>query len=78
MLTTLSPLGGKAKPLKAPKKQNKELDEDDQAFLEKKRAGMMRKVTKTRLRLTLVQRRRLARSWQPRSAAVESTFPLRG
>ncbi|KAK0386997.1 hypothetical protein NLU13_5311 [Sarocladium strictum] len=30
--------GGKAKPLKAPKKQNKELDEDDQAFLEKKRA----------------------------------------
>lgn len=32
-------IGGKAKPLKAPKKQTKEYDEDDQAFLEKKRAG---------------------------------------
>ncbi|KAL9489752.1 hypothetical protein ACSS6W_002029 [Trichoderma asperelloides] len=31
--------GGKAKPLKAPKKQNKDLDEDDLAFLEKKRAA---------------------------------------
>ncbi|KAL2120362.1 hypothetical protein VTJ04DRAFT_4388 [Mycothermus thermophilus] len=30
--------GGKAKPLKAPKKQAKELDEEDKAFLEKKRA----------------------------------------
>ncbi|KAH8168801.1 translation machinery associated TMA7 domain-containing protein [Sarocladium implicatum] len=30
--------GGKAKPLKAPKKQNKDLDDDDQAYLEKKRA----------------------------------------
>ncbi|KAK1994458.1 translation machinery associated TMA7 [Colletotrichum falcatum] len=30
--------GGKAKPLKAAKKQAKELDEDDLAFLEKKRA----------------------------------------
>ncbi|KAK5996719.1 hypothetical protein PT974_02059 [Cladobotryum mycophilum] len=30
--------GGKAKPLKAPKKQNKDLDEDDVAFLERKRA----------------------------------------
>ncbi|EAA32869.1 translation machinery associated TMA7 [Neurospora crassa] len=30
--------GGKAKPLKAPKKDKKELDEDDKAFLEKKRA----------------------------------------
>ncbi|KAH6880056.1 translation machinery associated TMA7 [Thelonectria olida] len=30
--------GGKAKPLKAAKKQAKELDEDDMAFLEKKRA----------------------------------------
>ncbi|KAL8285077.1 hypothetical protein RB601_006506 [Gaeumannomyces tritici] len=30
--------GGKAKPLKAPKKGNKDLDEDDKAFLEKKRA----------------------------------------
>ncbi|KAK0746830.1 translation machinery associated TMA7 [Schizothecium vesticola] len=30
--------GGKAKPLKAPKKEKKELDEEDKAFLEKKRA----------------------------------------
>ncbi|KFH44641.1 Translation machinery-associated protein-like protein [Hapsidospora chrysogenum ATCC 11550] len=30
--------GGKAKPLKQAKKQNKELDEDDKAFLERKRA----------------------------------------
>ncbi|PSS05130.1 translation machinery associated TMA7 [Coniella lustricola] len=30
--------GGKAKPLKAPKKQAKDLDEDDKAFLEKKKA----------------------------------------
>ncbi|KAJ9151051.1 hypothetical protein NKR19_g5033 [Coniochaeta hoffmannii] len=30
--------GGKAKPLKAAKKDKKELDEDDKAFLEKKRA----------------------------------------
>ncbi|KAJ4389713.1 Translation machinery-associated protein 7 [Gnomoniopsis smithogilvyi] len=30
--------GGKAKPLKAAKKQTKELDEDDLAFIEKKRA----------------------------------------
>nr|CDP26648.1 Putative protein of unknown function [Podospora anserina S mat+] len=31
--------GGKAKPLKAPKKQNKELDDEDKAFLEKQRAA---------------------------------------
>ncbi|KAK1759175.1 translation machinery associated TMA7 [Echria macrotheca] len=30
--------GGKAKPLKAPKKEKKELDEDDKAYLEKKKA----------------------------------------
>ncbi|KAK7721320.1 hypothetical protein SLS64_001616 [Diaporthe eres] len=30
--------GGKAKPLKAAKKANKELDEDDLAYQEKKRA----------------------------------------
>jgi hypothetical protein len=32
-------LGGKVKPLKAPKKDKKDLDDDDKAFLEKKRAG---------------------------------------
>lgn len=37
--TDYSP-GGKIKPLKAPKKQNKDLDDEDKAFLEKKRAGM--------------------------------------
>ncbi|KAF3010511.1 hypothetical protein G7054_g10196 [Neopestalotiopsis clavispora] len=30
--------GGKVKPLKAAKKANKELDDDDMAYLEKKRA----------------------------------------
>ncbi|EEQ83849.1 Translation machinery-associated protein 7 [Blastomyces dermatitidis] len=30
--------GGKAKPLKAPKKERKELDEDDLAFREKQKA----------------------------------------
>ena len=39
--------GGKAKPLKAAKKQNKDLDEDDLAYLEKKRAG-------TNLRVAIV------------------------
>lgn len=32
--------GGKAKPLKAPKKEKKEMDEDDVAFKEKQKAGM--------------------------------------
>lgn len=32
--------GGKAKPLKAPKKQKQELDEDDMAYKEKQKAGM--------------------------------------
>lgn len=31
--------GGKAKPLKAPKKEKKEVDEDDLAFKEKQKAG---------------------------------------
>lgn len=39
LLTHKQNTGGKAKPLKAAKKQNKELDEDDLAFIEKKRAG---------------------------------------
>jgi len=32
-------LGGKAKPLKAPKKEKKDLDEEDLAFREKQKAG---------------------------------------
>ncbi|KAL8914944.1 MAG: hypothetical protein Q9172_002379 [Xanthocarpia lactea] len=31
--------GGKAKPLKAPKKEKKEVDEDDRAFQEKQKAA---------------------------------------
>lgn len=31
--------GGKAKPLKAPKKEKKEMDEDEIAFREKQKAG---------------------------------------
>jgi len=39
-LTVFSfPTGGKAKPLKAPKKEKKELDEDDIAFRERQKAG---------------------------------------
>ncbi|KAK9358263.1 putative coiled-coil domain-containing protein 72 [Lipomyces starkeyi] len=30
--------GGKAKPLKAPKKERKDVDQEDKAFLEKKKA----------------------------------------
>lgn len=33
-------IGGKIKPLKAPKKQQKELDDDEVAFKEKQKAGM--------------------------------------
>lgn len=32
--------GGKVKPLKGPKKQAKDLDDDDKAFQDKQRAGM--------------------------------------
>jgi hypothetical protein len=37
--TDIEEPGGKAKPLKAAKKEKKELDEEDKAFLEKKKAG---------------------------------------
>jgi hypothetical protein len=37
--TTFLSIGGKAKPLKAPKKEKKELDEDDLAHKEKLKAG---------------------------------------
>lgn len=39
-LLTMSPPGGKAKPLKAPKKEKKELDDEELAFREKQKAGM--------------------------------------
>lgn len=34
-------LGGKAKPLKAPKKEKKELDDEELAFRDKQKAGML-------------------------------------
>lgn len=39
IVADLAKTGGKAKPLKAAKKQAKDLDDDDKAFQEKKRAG---------------------------------------
>ena len=42
VLTMLRCAGGKAKPLKAPKKEKKDLDEDDLAFKAKQKAGMWR------------------------------------
>ena len=38
-LTKSLPQGGKAKPLKAPKKEKKDLDEDEVAYREKQKAG---------------------------------------
>lgn len=39
ILSILIHLGGKAKPLKAPKKEKKDMDEDEIAFQAKQRAG---------------------------------------
>lgn len=36
--------GGKVKPLKAPKKEKKELDEDELAFKQKQAAGMIHRI----------------------------------
>ena len=36
----IDPTGGKVKPLKAPKKDKKDLDPEDLAFKEKQKAGM--------------------------------------
>lgn len=38
---TVIMVGGKIKPLKAPKKDKKDLDEDEVAFKEKQKAGML-------------------------------------
>ena len=40
-LLTFCFAGGKAKPLKAPKKEKKELDEEEIAFREKQKTGML-------------------------------------
>ena len=42
--------GGKAKPLKSAKKASKELDEEDIAFQEKKRAGMLTQIQRRDIR----------------------------
>ena len=60
-------VGGKAKPLKAPKKDKKEVDEDDLAFQAKQRAGLsseldLRGVSKA----DLWQMQRRIRKWQRR------------
>lgn len=48
LLTILVPQpGGKAKPLKQAKKQSKDYDDDDKAFLDKKRAGTTKYPNKT-------------------------------
>lgn len=46
----MSALGGKAKPLKAPKKEKKDLDEDEQAFKAKQQAGTWRRTFQARTR----------------------------
>lgn len=82
----LSDIGGKAKPLKAAKKQAKDFDDDDLAFQEKKRAGTIPPdylppkipdCSKQELTVfhTLVQRRRRARRWQLRPVARALSTP---
>lgn len=39
MLTNTTTVGGKVKPLKQAKKDKKDLDDEDKAYQEKKRAG---------------------------------------
>lgn len=48
-----SPSGGKVKPLKAAKKEKKELDEDDLAFKKKQQAGMCHRSICNRSLLTV-------------------------
>ncbi|CEI62655.1 unnamed protein product [Fusarium venenatum] len=45
--TNPSITGGKVKPLKQAKKAQKDLDEDDMAYLEKKRAGTYSRIPET-------------------------------
>ena len=48
--------GGKAKPLKAPKKEKKEMDEDEIAFREKQKAGALSGYSRPHAGLTLTSR----------------------
>ena len=57
-------LGGKAKPLKAPKKDKKELDDDDLAFREKQKAGRFPSFPyRPSQAKVILQRRRPTRKW---------------
>ena len=70
------PTGGKAKPLKAPKKAPKgEMDEEDKAFHEKQRAGNSTFSSITEIYWPLQQMQRLRLKWlqRPRAARVLST-----
>ena len=54
--------GGKAKPLKAPKKEKKELDEDELAYREKQKAGTFFRRSSLRLDFIRDRERFLRRS----------------
>ncbi|KAL8829086.1 MAG: hypothetical protein Q9191_002211 [Dirinaria sp. TL-2023a] len=58
--------GGKAKPLKAPKKEKKEMDEDDLAYKAKLKAGMKYPEQPRTAMVTLSTLQRLTRPQMPR------------
>lgn len=65
--------------MKQAKKAQKDLDEDDKAFLEKKRAGTNLKMRKPQRNITLttaIQTRRLARSLPLRLEARALSTPV--
>lgn len=77
-MLTFKTTGGKAKPLKAAKKQVKEMDSDDERKLEKRQKGRSLPVTDANYMTptraaadhhAVSQRRRHARSWLPRLVA---------
>jgi len=55
--------------LKAPKKDKKELDEDDKAYLEKKKAGRDGSNGRLLTSLTQEQMRRRGKTWRQRLEA---------
>lgn len=67
--------GGKAKPLKAPKKEKKELDEEDLAYREKLKAGKLISKMPVGYRnyecLYFFQMQRQIRKWQRRLKAKD-------
>jgi hypothetical protein len=70
-------IGGKAKPLKAPKKAPKaELDDEDKAFQEKQKAGESSVLSNTPLLLIQVQMRKPRLRWpqKPKAAKALSTL----